>query len=538
MNNMTHLHVHSNYSLLQGAASIEGLLAKAANLNMSALALTDTNGMYGLIPFAKKAAELNIQPILGTFISEPSDDTMYAIFLAKNIQGYSDICNIITMRKLRKDFSLIKLLKNYFKDLFIITPSFKLLDSIPLNNNIFAELVITKDYKFRNKLLYDFALLKDIRYIPTNPVYFLNSDDFILHKTLTAIRKINSIDNIDKKDLADEEFFFKSPYKLFDLWRRIPGAIANINYIIENCKVDLQLGKYKFPDYKTPGEEDSRSYLSQLVYGGLSKRYSKITPQIRDRLNYELDTIYQLGLTDYFLVVWDIVREAKRRGMMLIGRGSAANSIVSYCLEFTEVDPIKYDLYFERFLNKSRSSPPDIDLDFSWKERDDIVRYVFNKYGHDKVAMISTHVTFRARSAIREVAKVFNVPEHEISRISKFIPWTGAQNLPNLSELYPETKSLKLEFEPWSQIIPIAARLADFPRHVSIHAGGIVISPQLITKYTALEYASNKGIGLIITQPDMHGIEDIGLVKIDLLSQRSLGVLRDTLNQIEINNSA
>ena len=251
-----------------------------------------------------------------------------------------------------------------------------------------------------------------------------------------------------------------------------------------------------------------------------------------------MDVIRERNLTDYFLVVLDILHEAKKRGMLHIGRGSAANSIVSYALGFTDIDPIEHNLFFERFLNKSRSSPPDIDIDFSWKERDEIIKYVFEKYGYDKVAMISTHVTFRARSAFREVAKVFGIPDGEITKKSKFIPWTDARNLPNVPELFPEARSLSFNDEPWKTIVNLASRLANYPRHLSIHPGGIVIAPQPITKYVALEFAKNKGLGLIITQPDMHGVEDLGLVKIDLLSQRSLGVLRDTIAMIKFNNSS
>ncbi|MFA4923912.1 MAG: hypothetical protein WC557_06945, partial [Ignavibacteriaceae bacterium] len=238
------------------------------------------------------------------------------------------------------------------------------------------------------------------------------------------------------------------------------------------------------------------------------------------------------GFTDYFLVVWDIAQEAKRRGIIVLGRGSAGNSLVSYALGFTDVDPIKHHFYFERFLNRSRTSPPDIDLDFSWKERDEIVKYVFEKYGYEKVAMISTTVTFRARSAFRETAKAFGISERELSEKSKFIPWTDARNLPGLQKLFPESKSLQLSGEPWQTIVTLAAKLANFPRHISIHPSGIVIAPDKITNYTALEYANNKGLGLIITQPDMYSIEEMGLVKLDLLSQRSLSVLKDTLEKL------
>ncbi len=243
-----------------------------------------------------------------------------------------------------------------------------------------------------------------------------------------------------------------------------------------------------------------------------------------------------LDLSDYFLIVWDIVNEAKRRGMMLIGRGSAGNSLVAYCLGFTQIDPIKQNLFFERFMNSARKSPPDIDIDFSWKERDEIVKYVFEKYGYDRVAMISTTITFRARSAFRETAKAFGISEREISKYSKMIPWTNAENLPNISVKFPESRGLGFDKEPWKTIVNLASKIANFPRHLSIHPSGIVITPSKITDYCALEYAKNKGLGLIITQPDMYSLEDLGLVKIDLLSQRSLGVLRDTMDVIN-NNS-
>lgn len=252
--------------------------------------------------------------------------------------------------------------------------------------------------------------------------------------------------------------------------------------------------------------------------------------KINDRLNNELEVIKDQNLSDYFLIVWDIVNEAKKRGMMFIGRGSAGNSLVAYCLGFTQIDPIKHNLYFERFMNSARKSVPDIDIDFSWKERDEIVKYVFEKYGFDKVAMISTTITFRARSAFRETAKAFGISEREISKYSKLIPWTNAVNLPNVTDKFPESRSLGFNKEPWKAIINRASKIGNFPRHLSIHPSGIVITPNKITEYCALEYAKNKGLGLIITQPDMYSIEDLGLIKIDLLSQRSLGVLRDTMD--------
>ena len=268
-------------------------------------------------------------------------------------------------------------------------------------------------------------------------------------------------------------------------------------------------------------------------FKGLEKRFHHVTDSARKRLEMELSVISEMGFSNYFLIVWDIVNEAKRRGMMTIGRGSAANSLVAFCLEVTQIDPLQHNLYFERFLNKARSSPPDFDIDFSWKERDEIIKYIFEKYGYERVAMISTTVTFRARSAFREVAKAFGFTNEEISKYSKRIPWTDAANLPHLSELFPESKGLNFKMEPWKTIVDLASQIARFPRHLSIHPGGIVITPTKITDYVALEYAKNKGLGLIVTQPDMYSIEDLGLIKIDILSQRSLGVLRDTMESIK-----
>ena len=546
---MIPLHVHSNYSLLEGVIPVEKIIEKAVEYSLPAIALTDTNAMYGLIKFYKTALEYNIKPILGTYINEPESSPLslvrrgaggkvaYAVFLAKNFDGYSDVCRIITSRKLKKDFSLFSLLQEYHTNLFIISGSAQLLRSIPSYDNIFVELIDTESHQKNSLLLYELAQNRKLKYIISNPVYFSNPEDYILHKVVKAVHHRDTFENIQNEYLVDKEFYFKHPDDFLKYHHKIPEAFKNIDYIVENCNVDLQLGKYKFPKYSDIKDENSNTYLWQVSYAGLEMQYKQITPEILSRFEMELNVINDLQLTDYFLVVWDLHREAQRRGMVTIGRGSAANSLIAYCLGLTQVDPIQQHLYFERFLNRSRSSPPDIDIDFSWKERDEIVRYVFEKYGYDKVAMISTHVTMKARSAFRETAKVFGYSEQEINKMSRLIPWTDARNLPNVSELFPESRSLKFDKEPWKTIVNVASRLANFPRHLSIHCGGIVISPQKITNYTALEYANNKGIGLIITQPDMYSIEDLGLVKIDLLSQRSLGVLRDTIKQININNS-
>jgi DNA-directed DNA polymerase III PolC len=583
-----HLHTHSNYSFLTGAVRIEELIAYAKKFNMPAIALTDTNGMYGLIDFAKLAQEEGIKPILGVYLNDPVDPEINSVLLAKNRNGYSKICKIITERQLNEKFSLIDKLLNHFisgeRDLFILTSSIRLLKNLKEKagqikfKDLFIELfAVSKNnpeyHLIRKKIreLYNFGIENGLEFVATNPVFFSQPEDYLLHKVLVAIKFNTNLSHIDyllkeriealierkKSDgdlkkigkskfsalndlgkqilntITNPENYFKSQEEMKNLWRALPQAIENSYRIAEQCNVDLEFGKYKHPKFPLPEGETSFSYLWKIAFRGLEEKYKPITQQAVNRLQEELSVIEQLGFADYFLIVWDIAQQAKRMNMMMLGRGSAANSIVAYCLGLTQVDPLEHNLFFERFLNLGRASPPDIDLDFSWKERDAIVKYVFDKYGEDKVAMISTTVTFRARSAFREVAKVFGLSNSEISEYSQFIPWTSAENLPQLAEKFPEARHLKFDNQLMQTIVKIAQRLAGFPHHLSIHPGGIVISPEPITNFTALEFAENKGLGLIITQPDMYPIEDLGLVKIDLLSQRSLAVVKDTIEKIK-----
>ncbi|MHC1737090.1 MAG: PHP domain-containing protein [Ignavibacteriaceae bacterium] len=530
---MVLFNVHSYYSLLTGTNSIDNLIDNCKSNNLSSLALTDTNCMNGLITFSRAAHEAKIKPILGTQITEPGNPNIYSIFLAKNLKGYSKLCNIITSRALDEDFSLFELLKKKQEDLFVITPSRELLNQIPERDNIYAELRISKRNRKETRELYNYALEKNIKCLPSQPVYFSSKDDFILHKVVTAIRKRETVANLNPDDLAEEGNYFPMRSEYSKNWKSFPELLSNAAAIDKSIEDRIDLSKYKFPDFKNNKGVSSRDYLMELAFEGLYRKKRKPDQNSIDRLIYELEVIDELGYSDYFLVVWDIVREAKRRGILSLGRGSVANSLAAYCLDFVDVDPTKNGLFFERFLNRGRLSPPDIDIDFSWRERDEIIKYVFEKYGYDKVAMISTTVTFRARSAFREVAKVFGFTDSEISKYSKFIPWTSPKNLPNLAKLFPESKKLNFSEEPFKTIISIASRLSNFPRHLSIHPSGIVISPDKITNYCSLQYAKNKGLGLIVTQTDMYSMDDLGLVKIDLLSQRSLGVLRDSLYKLK-----
>ncbi|MBI2419896.1 MAG: DNA polymerase III subunit alpha [Ignavibacteriales bacterium] len=522
---MIPLHVHSNFSLLRGAATVEQLVMFAKEHDITAMALTDDDSMQGFVSFVKAAHQAGIKPILGTTITLTGDGSSYVICLAKNNTGYSELCRLITRKKLLDDFSLQNIVSSYSDNLIYISPSINVCTQLNWHSNVFFELRVFDKSETAMKIP-----VKNVVY--TNPVYFLRTTDFYLHKIISAIRERKTIESVPETELANKSCSFENLLRASPI-DIPPEYFTNSRVIAGNCNAEMELGKYKFPVFPVNEDETTFSLLYKICMDGLHSRYTNPDTKTIERMHYELEVISELNFVDYFLVVWDIVKEAKRRGMMMIGRGSAANSLVSYCLGFTEVDPIKYDLYFERFLNKSRTSPPDVDLDFSWKERDEIVKYVFEKYGYERVAMISTIVTFRARSAFRETAKVFGYSESQISQYSKFIPWTSAQNLERLTELFPEARNLSFDDEKIKQVLSYASKLAGFPRHLSIHPSGIVITPEPITNYTALDYAKNKGLGIIVTQPDMYAIEEIGLVKIDLLSQRSLGVLRTTLLQLE-----
>ncbi|MGE5497453.1 MAG: PHP domain-containing protein [Syntrophothermus sp.] len=534
---MLTLHAHSIYSILQGTITPDELVQHAKDNNSRFVSLTDINGMYGLIQLARKAEAEKIKPVLGALIDDPSDKKQNAIFLAKNNRGYSLLCKIITSRKLKDDFSLSALILSGLSDLFIISSSLELLQKVKYcpgwHESVFAELIVTEKMKKHTRQLYEFAKQHRLKIVASHPAYFRKPEDYMLYKVVSAIRMNATVHNLDPDDLADEEYCLKSSAEMQAIWKSLPEALWNIEYIAQNCNVDLEFEKRKFPVYSLPEGETSYSYLWKKSFEGLSEKFRPITDNLVKRLHYELDVIKELDFTDYFLIVSDLVDEAKRRRMVTLGRGSAANSLVSYCLGLSQVDPIRNNFYFERFLNKGRLTPPDVDIDFSWKERDEIVKYIFQKYGYDRVAMISTFVTFRARSALRETAKVFGISNEEISSHTKFIPWTSAQNLVDIEKRFPETKGLNFDKEPWKTIISLASRLSGFPRHLSIHPSGLIITPDPITEYVALEYAKNKGLGLIITQPDMYSVEEMGLIKIDLLSQRALGAMRDTLLQLE-----
>ena len=497
---------------------------------MKALALTDRNGGYGLVEFYKLATELGIKPILGTELDD--GDGQRTVLLARDRKGYAQLCELISKRRLEPRFSLPQALGETLEGIIILTSSLNLLQELSPRHrdNLFAELIITGEAKSRahSQRVYDLATQLDIPLVATNDVHFLSPGDHLIHRLVRAIGQRKTLANVDH--LVSSECYLKSDHQMRELFRHLPQALRNTERIAESCQVDLNLGKWKYPTFPLPSGEDPPSYLSKLAWEGLRRRYHPPSPQARKRLSHELKVIRGLNLSSYFLIVWDIAQEAKRRGIRYLGRGSAGNSLVSYCLGFTEVCPLKHDLYFERFLNPQRSSPPDIDLDFSWRKRDEMLAYVYAKYGASRVAMISTFSRLRPKAALREVAKAFGLSDAEMASFSSRIPSWGEEGLSHLKEKHPANRGLPWESGPFRRIASLAERIRGFPHHLSIHCGGIVISPFPLTNYLPLERAPK---GLVITQYDMFSVEDMGLLKLDLLSQRSLGVLQEAVEEVK-----
>ncbi len=535
----THLHLHSHFSFLSSTIDIPGLIKATIHKGMDSVALTDTNGMYGVIQFYKLAKENGIKPIIGAEIDDPAHRNIKAVLLAKNRAGYSEICRLVTERQLKEEFHLTESLKRA-KEVVILSESPHLLRSLASEleqGSLYCELTHHGDRESRLKCrgLLELSRELGLPAAATGDVHFFHPEEYHVYRILRAIEGNTTISNLNSDALAHRHSYLKSPREMEALFREFPEAVVNTRVIKEQCNVELDLGVYKFPGFSVSEEETQASYLRKIAFKGLRERYQTLTGRAVERLEYELKVVEALGFSGYFLVVWDITQRAKGLGIPFIGRGSAANSMLSYCLGFTAVDPLRYDLYFERFLNPERKSPPDIDLDFPWNERDRILNYVYEKYGEDRVAMICTTNRFAARSAIREVGKAMGLSEAEVNEFTSRIPYARAGDLTNLREKYVECRHLQTESEPLRTVLSIGQRIAEFPRHLSIHCGGIVITPSPITDYTPLERSSK---GLVITQYDMFPIEDLGLVKIDLLGNRSLAVLMDTVESATINTGS
>ncbi|HOE26295.1 MAG TPA: DNA polymerase III subunit alpha [bacterium] len=544
MTGFTHLHCHGAHSFLDGASGIGDLVARAAALGMEALALTDTNGLYGAVPFCLAARAAGVRPIVG---AELRDATARLVLLARTPDGYRKLCALITAfhRSGKRLLAapgggagfparLRALLADGDPDLFALIPACRLLRLLPRGApppGLFLETPAAAGAPRIARLARLAARLR-LPPVATGPVVFARPERHALHRVLAAVRTRATVGTLPPGALAPPGAWLRSGEEMRRIFSALPAAVENARRIADACRLELPLGRFHPPLLVPAGGESAAERLRRLCREGLARRLRPPSAAARARLRRELEAIGRLGFDAYFLVAHDIVQEAGRRGIPVIGRGSAAGSLVSYCLGITHVDPLAHDLYFERFLNPARRTPPDIDLDLAWNRRDEMLAYVFARHGTDRAAMLSTHVTFTARLAVREIGKALGVPIAEIDRWTRHLPHAPAASIPAAAQTLPECRGLPVDREPLRTVIRLAAAIEGFPRHLGVHAGGIVVAPFPIERVVPLEPAAK---GVLVTQCEMRAAEAFGLVKIDLLGQRSLAVLGDALDLIEAN---
>lgn len=499
-----YLNTHSYYSLRYGTYSIEGLIAKAKSLNVEAMALTDINNSSGMIDFVRECRKNNIKPIGGMEFRDGAKLLFTAI--AQNNLGFEEINRFMSSLNLGET----KLWERapQFLNSNVIYPFGR---NIPnkLRENEFIGVKPSQTLK----LLSESKNLIN-KMIVSQPVSFGDKKTYYLHKNLRAIDHNILLSHLKPEMYAAADEHFVDNKFMQEAFSRYPRIIENTRHIIDSSEIDFDLGSYKNKETFTGSRYDDKVLLKKLSADGLKYRYGKRSKKAEKRVNSELEIIDKLGFSSYFLITWDIIRYSMSRGFYHVGRGSGANSIVAYCLKITDVDPIALDLYFERFLNPKRTSPPDFDIDYSWKDRDDVQDYIFKRYGREHTALLGTSVTFRGKSIYRELGKVHGLPKSEID---------------------PLTKNPAAEINKNSltrHIHSIAQMMTDFPNQRSIHAGGILISEKPIYCYTALDLPPK---GFPTTQWDMYVAEAIGFEKLDILSQRGIGHIKEAVDIIAEN---
>jgi len=521
--NFIHLNVHSHYSKGWGIGTIEEICQAAKDLGMQRLALTDTNGLYGLIFFLQAAQAMGIAPIVG---SELVFEKRRAVLLVKTPQGYANLSRIISARHCDEGFDLIREIREKREGLIVLSDDGKLLKILKRDSR--DDLYVEMSPGFQMARCYAFSRKSGIPPVATNRVYLVRKDQFRLHCILRAISLNSKLSRLLDDDICREHNFLQSPCAMIDQFPHAPTALANTLKIAESCLSDWDFAQTIFPRFENMEDRAAFDRLYQATLEGCRWRYGKITRAVQERIAHEMDIIRKKNFAHYFLVVADITKKARRS----CGRGSAAASIVAYALGITHVDPIKHNLFFERFLNPGRMTPPDIDVDFAWDERDLVIDYIFSRHGNAKAAMVANHNTFAARSAIRETAKVFGLTEKEIGRVTDKIGF-GWRLKKIGSELSQHPKMRGIQFKkPWNEILVAASQLETHYNHLSTHCGGLVLVPDEMRRYCPVEISAG---GLQVLQWEKDSVEDSGLVKIDILGNRSLAVIRDALDLVEKN---
>ncbi|MFS8540770.1 MAG: DNA polymerase III subunit alpha, partial [Tissierellales bacterium] len=568
-NKFVHLHVHTEYSLLDGSSRIGDLLDRAKELGMDAIAITDHGAMFGVVDFYKKAVERGIKPILGCEIyvainkyteKEPKDKNQYhLVLLAENNTGYKNLMKIVSegyvngfYYKPRVDHDVLRKYSEGIIALsgclagevqrYLLDENYDTAKRIALEyndifgqNNFFLELQDhgLEEQKRINEMLIKMSRETGIPLVATNDVHYLKREDALVHDVLLCIQTGKTIDDEDRMKFPTNEFYLKSYDEMLDLFGYVKEALDNTVWIGERCNVTLDFHTLHLPKYEVPEGYTNVEYLKKLCIEGLKRRYKNITPEIVERFNFEFNTIVNMGYVDYFLIVWDFIKFAKDNGIMVgPGRGSAAGSIVSYALGIIDIDPLKYDLLFERFLNPERVSMPDIDIDFCYERREEVIDYVIKKYGKDRVAQIATFGTMAARGSIRDVGRALNMPYAEVDHIAKQVPMELGMTIAKALEVSKPLRELYNTREDVKRLIDLAMAVEGLPRHTSTHAAGVVISKEPITNYVPLA----RNTDAIVTQFNMVELEELGLLKMDFLGLRTLTVIRDAVNLVEKNH--
>jgi len=510
---MIPLEVHSHYSLLRGTLSPKHLCDFMIKKGHTCFAIADTNNLYGMIFLYQTALERGLDMIVGATLDDTQNHR--AVLLVKDTTGYSNLCRLISYRHTETGFDLLKHLSGRLEGLVMLTQDHELLENYQ-SEDVYVSLS-SGSYG-----LYQWARDEGLPYVANIPAYMGSPRGHHLHRIMRAIDLNTKLSRLPEAELTSMNHYLHSRSEALQVLPFAEEALERTREIASKCQWRPPLDNFIFPE---SNEDRDYQNLKNQVYLGAQERYGNITDRVRDRIEHELKTVKEKRFSNYFLTVQNIVQQSP----ITCGRGSAAASIVAYTLKITHVDPIRHNLFFERFLSPGRTDPPDIDVDFPWDTRDDILQYTFDTYGDSHSAMICNHVTFKARAAIREVAKVYGLTDSEISTVTKRLshlwyvsdPFEELANNPLLSDL-----ELK---EPWPEIIRNGFYLAGFPRHLSVHPGGVVLTPQEIRGYVPVQRAP-KGVQIIQWEKDQ--AEDFGLIKIDLLGNRSLAVIRDILVDI------
>ncbi|MCX7589928.1 MAG: DNA polymerase III subunit alpha [Patescibacteria group bacterium] len=571
MPKFVHLHTHSHYSLLDGLGKIDDLIKRAKELEMEALALTDHGVLYGAIEFYKKAKAEGIKPILGVeaylaprdrFLRDPNEKYFHLTLLAENNIGWKNLIQLVSKAHLEGFYYKPRidknLLKQYHEGIIALSgcPSGEIPKAIETNksddyllnlvkeykaifgeNNFFIEIShhpnINPDFLKIKKALIDLANKTNTPLVATQDIHYVYPDDAYYHDILLAVQTGSRIDEEERLTLKHDDFSMTPPQKMIEFFADTPEAIENTYEIAKRCNVEIELGKVKLPYFPKPEGKSANEYLKDLINERIKNRFNanQINDKIKQRLEYELSIIEKTGFADYFLIVQDLTNWAKSHGISVgPGRGSAAGSLVSYILGITDINPLDYDLLFERFLNPDRIQMPDIDIDFADTRRDEVVAYAREKYGADHVAQIITFGTMAARAAVRDAGRAMGLPYAFCDQIAKLIPFNF--NLDDAVKKVDELKNLYETNPDAKKLLDTAKKLEGVARHASVHACGTVISEKPLTEYVPLQYAPQDK-NTIVTQFEMHAIEDLGLLKMDILGLKNLTIIENTLRLVK-----